>query len=248
MVRTEETGTMPSRTLFVLGTLLALAVAGPAAADPPDETLERLERALQSLADPGQVQAYTLTTVARHAKPNGKDAHDEKVVARVTVTGEEQTESEVLELLHDGEPVGEEEQDKARKDREKKREEHGEEGFALEFKAPVGKDRQYYTFGEASESGGLLVATIEPAAGASVEGLSRGRIAWDPQTLDPVWIEFTPVEYPQFVQSLSNRLELGRLSGVLVMKRLVTDGQGGIPGMKRVFHMEVTTSDVQPAP
>jgi len=238
------------RTITSLGLALILAsgVPGVASADPPEETLQKLEQALESLADPAQVQAYTLTTVARHAKPNGKDAHDEKVVARIEVTGEGQTESEVLEQLHDGEPVSEEDREKAEQDRKEKREEQGEEGFALEFKGPFGEDRQHYVFGDTTEKGGLHVATIEPAPGARVDGLSTGKLAWDPETGDPAWIEFTPVEYPQFVQALSNRLELGRLSGVLVMKRLVTDGQGGIPGMKRVSHMEVTTSDVQPAP
>jgi len=92
------------RTITSLGLALILAsgVPGVASADPPEETLQKLEQALESLADPAQVQAYTLTTVARHAKPNGKDAHDEKVVARIEVTGEGQTESEVLEQLHDG--------------------------------------------------------------------------------------------------------------------------------------------------
>ncbi len=236
-----------------MGRALALAAAlllpaGAARADPPEETLQRLQMALESLADPAQVRAYTLTTVAHHEKPNGKDAHDEKIVARISVTGKDQTESELLELFHDGEPVSEEEQRKAQQDRDKKREDEGNEGFELEFKGPFGEDRQHYTFGETRQAGGLLVATIQPAAGATVDGLSTGSMAWDPQTLDPVWIEFTPVENPQFVQALTNRLEFGRFSGVLVMKRLVTDGQGGIPGMKRVFHMEVTTSDVQPAP
>ena len=231
-----------------LATSAALFTPTGAAADPPDETLERLEQALENLADPTQVRAYTLTTVARHARPNGKDAHDEMVVARITVTGEGTTESEILEQVHDGEVVSAEEREEAEKDRHHKHKDEGEKGFSLEFKGPFGEDRQYYVFGETAEAGGLRTATIEPAPDAKAEGLAIGKMAWDPDSLDPVWIEFTLMKNPRFVQSLSNRIEVGRFSGVLVMKRLVTDGQGGIPGMKRVFHMEVTTSDVQPAP
>jgi len=199
---------------------------------------------LSSLGDPEKVHAYTLTTVAHHQKPNGKDAHDERVIVRVSVAPDGKVTSEMLQSFTDGVPVSAEEREAKRKERRGEEDDGG--GFEMQMRGPVGEDQALYTWGSEVEEGGLRVAAYTPREGVKgEEGLGTGRLAWDPATHDPAWFEFSLVDNPMFVDSLHSRLEFGREGGNLLMERLVTEGAGGLPLMKRQFHMVMTVSDVE---
>ena len=92
------------------------------------------------------------------------------------------------------------------------------------------------------------MATFEPVEGKSrkeLTDLSVGRIAWDPQTLQPRWVEFSYARNPRMVKSMSSRVEFGQLAGKLVPLSWETEGVGGILVFKRRLKMEMTTEGLR---
>ena len=218
--------------------LLITALPLPALAQPPAEVLEALDRALLLLDDPGQVMTYRVSSSGGYAKLNGNDAHEFLNVSRVTVRASGEHDIEILQNELDGETID----PKGGGDEE-------EGGTKMELKAPAGEDLDQYVYGEPVPVGGLMTATFEPAPGvAHEEGLGIGRLVWNPATLQPVAIEFVPSKNPRFVESLTNRLEFGSTGDLLHMRRLETQGVGGIPGFKRSFTLDLRIDEVVPAP
>jgi len=224
------------RRLAVL--LLAISLPPPALAQPPAEVLDALDRALHALEEPTRVTTYQVTSSGGYAKANGKDAHEFLNVSRITVRADGDHEVEILRNELDGEDV------------ESKRGSGDDEGGArLELKPPAGEELAQYTYGDPVPDGTLMSATFQPAPGVSPdEGLGIGRLLWDPATLQPVAMEFEPSKNPRFVESLANRLEFGTTGGVLHMRKLYTQGAGGIPGFKRTFTLKLHIEEVVLAP
>jgi len=224
-----------------LAAILALSLLLPCSASalPPAEVLDALDQALRILEDPGQVESYRVTSSGSFAKLNGKDAHDFLNVSRVTVRSDGDHDIEMLRNELDGEAV----------DPEKEGDDGEEGGTKLEIKPPAGEDLDKYAYGESVADGALMAATFEPAPGvAPEEGLGIGRLLWDPQTSQPVALEFAPSKNPRFVQSMANRLEFGSTAGLLHTHKFVSKGVGGIPGFKRSFNLVMRIDEVVPAP
>lgn len=218
--------------------LLIATLPLPAAALPPAEVIEALDRALRILDDPGQVTTYRVTSSGAYAKTNGKDAHEFLNMARITVRAGGEPDIEVLRNELDGEAVD-----------AKGGDEEGEGGTKMELKAPAGEDLDKYVYGEPVKAGALMTATFEPAPGVPhEEGMGIGRLVWNPATLQPVAIEFRPSKNPRFVESMTNRLEFGSTGDLLHTRKLETQGVGGIPGFKRTFTLEMVIDEVVAAP
>lgn len=223
--------------------VLLLLVASPASATPPPEVLDALDRAMTVLEDPEQVHSYVVKASGYYEKANGKDRHEFETETRITVKADGDHEVESIRAEHDGEPV----EPRSREERQAERQ-GDEEGGSVSFEllVPAGEDLAKYVYGTPEPDGSLLTATFEPAADAGdEEGLARGRLWWDPRALLPVAVEFEAMKNPRFIQSLSNRAELGATGGVPHLRKLVSEGSGGIPGFRRVFTMEMVIEDVR---
>ncbi|MBW1881546.1 MAG: hypothetical protein JRJ84_24575 [Deltaproteobacteria bacterium] len=205
-----------------------------ALARPPDATLEALDGALGRLEDPAQVRSMVVTTRFEYAKLDGEDAHEDLVVTEVTRDENGVRTVRMIQHLRDGEPV--EQAEKKRKD--------DDEGVSFDVALPIGDDLVRYRFGPTSVVDEVSVATFEPAERVRRKDLALGRIAWDPSTNQPLWLEFAPVKTPTFVQALDTRLELAGDEGSLHTHRILSRGVGGIPGMRRRFEMDLTIDQV----
>ena len=113
---------------------------------------------------------------------------------------------------------------------------------------PVGDDRADYTFGDTRSEGGVQVASFEPVDGKSRKErtkLSVGVLAWDPVSLDPVWVEFGPDRNPRFISSMDSRLTFTRRGAWIYPDASVVDGVGGFLLYKRRMVFEMAVSDVK---
>lgn len=236
-------------TLLAAGLAALLAVA-PAAAAPPTQTLEALEKALEMFECWGEECTYTMRFRTEIAKTDGADAQEQIRRMEITVGPDGESSTNTLEVLQNGVDVtGDEEAQasfgKTSGDEEKESEEQEEEdsSMSLDLSLPLGEDAAHYQFGEAVEDGGLMVAPFEPVAGKGrkeLTGLSVGRLAWDPETLQPRWVEFGYARNPRMVKSMSSRLVLGQMEGKLIPVAWNTEGVGGFLLFKRRLVMEMS--------
>lgn len=208
--------------------MLCLLIATLALADPPQSTLDALGVALDVLDDPARVRSLKVLTTVVHSKPDGEDQQQEYVVTDVrnTPTGRE---VEVLTHLRDGQPVPREE-------------EKDDGGGKLEVKLP-GEVQDAYVFGPTQVRQGVCTARFEPAPSVSDKELAKGELAWDEASGRPLWVRFEPAKLPWMVQSLDNRIELAP-SGPLHTTLVHSEGQGGVPGIRRRFAMDMVITDV----
>ena len=212
-----------------------LLILGLAHATPPDVVLARLDTGLRALAETGVIASFGSTTEVRYSDPDGTDAHVDVVETRHTPGSDGRFTGTVVSHLRDGVSVTEE---------EKKGKDEGE-GETPTLSAPVGKDRSRYVFGDIQAEGATAVASYSPAAGVpSAKDLATGRVAWDPATEAPLWIEYRPVQKPMLVQSLFVRVDLTCSGDQCRAWRLLTRGQGGLPGLRKSFVCDVRFHDV----
>ena len=234
--------------------LLAVALPGTAAsgAAPPPETSARLRAAFAALGDKGTVASYTLTTRATVAKPDGGDRQETVEIDEFTRLADGSSRVTVRRATTNGKDETAKHQkqiDEARAEKEKRKadKKKDSESHSISLRLPIGDDSSAYEFASPVAEGDLLVSSFAPAAAhAKDDGVTRGRVAWHGDTLDPAWLEAQPVELPTGVSAMTMRFEFAR-AGALVYPRLtVTDGQGGLLWIKRRFHIEVEITDLAP--
>ena len=241
-----------------LTALLLLAAAAAGAAPPPAAVLQRLGDAFASLDRGRFVGSFTVTARSRVAKPSGADAEETLDVRRVTRHADGTSSSQVLRHVEDGRREAPAAEARAGDGAEAGRE-HPEErgdgpdehsfspGGDEDFRLPAGADAALFAFSEARREGTLLVARFEPApAHRRDKGMTRGRLAWDPLTGDPAWIEADFVRHPTGLKRMLLRLELARQGDVVFLQRTVTDVLAGFLWIKRQVHVEVVIGDVTP--
>ena len=242
----------PVKTNSLLPALLLAAALPAFGAAPPPETSARLREAFAVLGDEGPVASYTLTTRSTVAKPDGDDREDSVLIHEISRLADGSRRVKVRQATTNGKDETAERQkqiDEARAeratskaDKKKNKEEH-----SVSLGLPFGEDAGKYEFSAPTAEGDLLVASFAPSpAHAKDDGVTRGRVAWRGDTLDPAWLEAQPVELPTGVSAMTMRFEFAR-AGALVYPRLtVTDGQGGLLWIKRRFHIEVEITDLAP--
>ncbi len=241
-----------NRTAATLPTLFLLTAAAAAFAGPPRATLDRLGEALVTLDGGRFVGAYTVTASSRVAKASGADAEETLEVRRVTHWADGSSSTEVLRSVDNGADVTADKRREAVRDGGK-RQDHPRDGDASpagddDFRLPVGADATLFAFSPAQREGALLVASFAPVpAHRRDQGLTRGRIAWDPATLDPAWIEVDLARHPTGLQKMLVRIELARVGGVLFPRRTVTDVLAGLLWIRRQVHVEVRIDELAPA-
>jgi hypothetical protein len=227
-----------------------LCLAAPAAAAPPTQTLEALEEALEMFECWGDECTYTLRFRTEIAKADGADAKVQIRRMEITVGPDGESSTHTLEVLQDGVDVTDDEDAQAsfgktsvEEDQEIEQEKEEDSSMSLDLSLPLGEDAAHYLFGETVDEGGLKVAPFEPVDGKSrkeLTGLSAGRLAWDPDTLEPRWVEFGYARNPRMVKSMSSRLVLGQMEGKLIPLAWNTEGVGGFLLFKRRLVMEMS--------
>ncbi len=230
---------------------LVLAAALPAlAGGPPPEVSARLERSIKFLEPGSFIGSYTATTRTIVSKRDGSAREEMVLVQRDTVLPDGGHERQLVRATKNGKDVTEEQRkrfktevkshEKTKKDG--KAEKAGEKEFQLPFEAGNGK---LFTFGDPVRDGELLVQAFDPVADHRKDtGMTSGKLAWNPGTLDPAWIEFTFATMPTGLSEVLFRFEFARAGDEVVLRRMVTSGVGGILWIKRRFSAEVEFSDV----
>ena len=234
---------------------LFLAAALPAAAGgPPPETAARLREALRSLSEEGPSGSYTMTTRSLVTKPDGSDREEGRTVVEIARLADGSRRVTVREAVTNGKDETakrQQELDRARAERDKAKtatkKDGGEEGISLGL--PVGEDAAKYDYAPAIAEGALEVASFAPSrAHAKDDGVTRGRLAWRRDSLDPAWLEAQPVDLPTGVSEMTMRIDFARTGDVVYPRLTVTDGLGGVLWIKRRFHVEVEIGEITPLP
>lgn len=246
------------RLLRYIAVPILLVASGVRGAGLPPETAARLASALDSLQSQA-VAGYTMTVKVTVAKPNGSDREDHLEVVKTTRAADGTLVHEVVRALENGKDVTE----KRRAERSKrddrnahkadddKDDEKKEGGISASLRLPLGDDARLFAFSPPASGGPYAVAFAPLPGHAEDEGLASGTLAWDPATLDPLWLEAEPVIMPDHVSAMKMRFEFARTGELVYPRRTVTDGAGGFLWIKRTFHMDMEVADVvaaQPVP
>ncbi len=244
-------------TTLLAAAAAALITALPATAGPPAETLAAMEEALGMFECWDGECTYTVRLSTEISKTDGSDSQEQIRRMEVTYDASGEATTNTLQVLQDGVDVTDDEDAQKsfgavstdeEQEIEQEKEHGGEQSMNLDLSLPLGEDAEHYRFGDPVAEGGLTVATFEPVEGKSrkeLTDLSVGRIAWDPQTLQPRWVEFSYARNPRMVKSMSSRVEFGQLAGKLVPLSWETEGVGGILVFKRRLKMEMTTEGLR---
>ncbi len=211
----------------------------------PLEVAERFSAAQDSLEKDQFRGAYTVEISSVVAKPDGSAKNATDLEMSVEVDAEGQELRRLIRFIIDGEDQTE----KHREDLESEQDEGNGDGEGDDdFVVPFGDDADHFSFAQARVVGGHIEMTFEPALGHEHDGnLTRGTLAWDEATLDPLWIEMDVLKPPKPLRELRVRMDFERVGDGVYMNRMVTDGRVKVLLMKRNFHMEMTVSDLIPA-
>lgn len=230
-------------TLCLLPSPLAMAEG-----DPPKKTLEAFQKVV---TDSDLQGSFLLWAKSRVSKKNGKGATVEETLMRV-VNENDKSDTELLSYKKDGK----DETEKRKKELEKRKKQLEEKGgdtespnFSLDFgmRLPSPDNDGLYEFNGSKDENGVTVVEFEPTkVDEDPDTLVKGRLGWDPDTLDPVFIETTPVKNPKFVDELWMRTEFKRAGDRLMMSRNHTKGVGGMLVIKRQFEVEIEIRDYEP--
>jgi len=230
---------------LVLGGALAAVAGGP-----PPEVSARLGRALKLLEPGSFVGSYTTTTHSAVSKRDGSDREESVLVQHNTVLPDGRREMELVSARKNGKDVTEEERKRfnaeVKRQEKKKKDGKAEKDGEKEFKLPFEEgNEKNFAFGAPVPEGELLVQAFEAVADHRKDaGMTRGKLAWNPGTLDPAWIEFTFATMPAGVSEFLFRFEFARTGEEVVLRRMVTSGVGGLLWIKRRFSADVEFSDL----
>jgi len=232
-------------------------VPAPALADPPEETLERLREALEFLAPHGPARSATVQIRTVISRPDGSNPEEQIRRVTVAVSDDGTVDHTTVKVLQDGVDVTDDEaaQESFGKPSEEEAEsiesaEGGDEGgsFSISLSLPYGDDRADYTFGPTRTEGAAQVASFEPVDGMTRKQrkkLAVGVLAWDPHTLDPLWIEFGPDLNPAFVNWMDSRMSFTRKGAWIYPDSSKVEGVGGFLLYRRKMVFEMALSDVK---
>ena len=234
--------------------LLLTAALPVAAGGPPPETAARLREALRSLSEEGPSGSYTMTTRSLVTKPDGSDREEGRTVVEIARLADGSRRVTVREAVTNGKDETAKRQqeidrDRAERDKAKATAKKDEDEQGVSLGLPIGDDAVKYDFAAVTGEGTLAVASFVPAAAhAKDDGVTRGRLAWHRDSLDPAWLEARPVDLPTGVSEMTMRIEFARAGDVVYPCLTVTDGLGGVLWIKRRFHVEVEIGEITPQP
>ena len=232
-----------------------LAAGAVAAQTPPAAVLVQLQSAVNPEED-AFTGSWRTTTFSVVEKPNGRAHHEATMVMDCSRDAQGRVHRQVVRFVKDGKDqtgrVRErlEEQDAGdRGGGKKKHQKKGEGQAEADFVPPDPEHRDLYLFEALPPRDGAARCTFRPAPGHEKDrGLMTGELAWDPSTLDPLWIEGDLLRPPGPLKKMHLRIEFRRSGDLLYTFRIVTAGLARVLLLKRRFHAEVRFENVEPAP
>jgi hypothetical protein len=237
---------LSSLLLLLIATFTSTAPGIVVAEGIPEDVAVNLETAdFPGLLD-AFVGSFTLTTDTVIWKPNKGDRHEVKTVVDVTRSPNGTVDRRLVRVLKDGEDVTDKRRKKVEKELAKANkvndEDHGEDDMVT----PFGESADRYEFGTRQIEGDTVTLAFEPKADhADEEGMARGTVAWNLQTLDPLWVEMTAITPPKLMKELSLRTEFARSGDLLFINQLDTRGVVKVLFLTREFVMDMRVSDLK---
>jgi len=241
--------TLSSLLLLLIATLTSTTPGIVVAEGIPEDVAVKIETAdFPGLLDTF-VGHFTLTTDTVVRKPKKAGRQEVKIVVDVTRSPNGIVDRRLVLVLKDGEDVTEKRRKKVEKELAKADkvddEYHGEDDVVT----PFGKSAGWYDVGTPRFDGNTVTLDFEPNAEyADEEGVVRGRVAWNLQTRDPLWIEMTAVTPPKLMKELSLRTEYARSGDLLYVNQLSTKGIITVLFFTREFVMDQHVSDLTVTP
>jgi hypothetical protein len=227
-----------------LALLIALTGAPTEAQPAPgNEPLRRIDEAVGVLEGRGFAGSFTMTVRVSVAEPGGGRPQVTEEEHRVTIAPDGARATRLVRAVEDGRDVTARRQ--KRSGGEQGGKVRGEED--VDFKLlPIGANAQRHAFAAVRREGNTLVAAFRPAArDGGRDTLSKGELAWNEVSGDPLWIELQPADDPRFVDELRLRFEFGRAGDVLFPSRVFSRTRAGIPLLFRVLvEVDIAVSDV----
>lgn len=230
-------------TTAVMAVLLAASVI---AVEPVEQVLGRATAAFEVLDGHGVSGEYLMTAKVKTKAPGDDGPEDILEVHRVEIGPDGVTRTTLVKAVEDGRDVTEQRRRRGEAEDEEKPDERSEVDIEL---LPIGKNVRLYTFKAPKIKDGVAVASYRPRVDVDDDELSHGRVAWDVESGDPLWIEAEPVDEPPFVGEIALRFEFSRSGGVLHASRITTHVRAGIPLILRVkVDVEIEMSEVRLEP
>jgi hypothetical protein len=235
--------------ITALGLALTMLCIASATAGIPKETAQRIDDAsFPADSDSGFLGSFVLTTESVVSKANGKNRKESSMVFRTVRTSPDAEETALVRVVEEGEDVTE--QRRERFEEAMQRQDDGadgdDRGFDLAF--PDSENAHRIRIGQPSREGGVMVAEFAMADGhENDEDASRGRVAWNAESLDPVWIEAEAVDPRGPLKEFALRMEYARIDGTLWITRFQTTGLAKVLLMKRRFDVDMRLSELTPA-
>jgi hypothetical protein len=233
-------------TLAVAATL-ALAAPAPAPQEPPVETLDRAQAALDLLDGRGFVGSY-LMTVHVDVVASGEDGPEDTLeVKEITIAEDGTRTSRLIRAVEDGRDVtsrrlaseGEVEEEHA------SRSDHA--GFDTDL-LPLGRNTRNYTFSHTKVTGGVATSEFRPRRGVEEDEMGRGTLAWDVASGDPLWIDAEMAKHHVGVKELTLRFEFARDRDVLYPRAIRSRTRAGIPLLFKLhLELDLELSELRPA-
>ncbi len=238
--------------LFIVGLVAGWSGTGV----PPETVLERLQAEVNPETDPF-VGSWRMLTSSVVEKPSGKAHHEAKMEIKCSRDTQGALHREVIRFVKDGKDETEQIRKRlARQDakreagRKKKKRKKDDTGPGADFVPPDLEHRDLYVFEPLPAAGdGSARCRFHPTPVHEKDrGLLSGELAWDPETLDPRWIEGDLLHPPAPLKRMHLRIEFRRAGDLLYSSRMVTDGLIKLLLLKRRFHADVRMEDVRPSP
>ena len=263
-VQREECRIIPAvttRLLRIAVMLIAVALGASVgrAATPPEAVFERLGTAASPDESPA-VRSWRTVSHVVIQKTNGKGRHETDAVIEAWREENGAVRRRAVRLVQDGKDRTAKLQEKLDEAAEKetpaaKNEPDREKGPTAEFVPPDAAHREAYRFVPLPPGpSGEARCRIVPASGHEKDdGILEGVIAWDPTTLDPLFLEGDLLQPPKPLKTFHVRVEYRRAGSLLYPARILTRGLASVLLIKRRFEAEIryeslVTSDEGAAP
>ncbi len=239
----------------IFGAMVAVVLAAGAvgAQTPPAAVLERLQSAINPEED-AFTGSWRMITSSVVEKPNGKAHHEAAMEMSCSRNARGVVHRKAIRFIKDGRD--ETEKIRTRLEKQEAEREAGRTTTAdtkknkeeADFVPPDLEHRDLYVFEALPPVDGAARCAFRPAPGHEKDhGLLTGELAWDPRSLDPLWIEGDLLHPPRPLKEMHLRIEFRRNGDLLYTSRMVTGGLARILLLKRRFHADVRFEDVEPA-
>ena len=154
------------------------------------------------------VGTYTMIEEAEVATPRGEIDDTIRAISRVTRHADGRVTTHLVKYIQNGRDRTE----KRRKEYEEVVTDESEhEEPVADLVEPLGENARYYRFATVRVTNGVARVDYEPRPDAGdLDGLARGSISWDAETLDPVSITFTYIKLPKKFKEYSGEVRFAR--------------------------------------